>query len=247
MVLLITLIYLIKINFVIIILYFYYLKRKLFFTKSLFENNYFSIELNSYSQNYLKLKNKLFFSENITLIKEEKKNIYNLFHSGKNNTLIKFEKIFYINNCRFGNILVILNKLIFYCEIIGCKTIILHKDSFWFIKNKIKIPLNNMTIEVGNYNKSFFLFNDSCDSLFYSTFIFKPEIRINFIREEIIHNLPKTLSSEEYLYIHIRSGDIFDNIINIYYAQPPLCFYNKILYNYNFSKIYLTFIKIYLP
>ena len=239
MVVLKILIYLIKVNLFIIILYFYYLKNKIFFKKLLSENSCFSIELNSYSQIYLKLKNKLFFNENISLIKEEKKNIFNLFSRGKNTTLIKFEKIFYINNCRFGNILVILNKLIFYCEIIGCKAIILNNSSFWFIKNKIKIPSNNMTIEVGNYNESLFLFNDSSDSLLYSMFFFKPEIKINFLREEIIHNLPKTLSSKEYLYIHIRSGDIFYNMINIYYAQPPLCFYNKILHNYNFSKVYL--------
>ena len=45
--------------------------------------------------------------------------------------------------------------------------------------------------------------------------IFKPEIRLNLIRKEIIKNL-------------IR-----------YYSQPPLCFYQIILSNYKFEKIHI--------
>ena len=114
------------------------------------------------------------------------------------------------------------------------------KKNFWFIKNKIEIPINNMTIEVCDYNNSLLLINDINNNLFFSFFIFKPEIRINFLREEIILNLPKIKTSNEYLYIHIRGGDIFDNNINIYYSQPPLCFYQNILNNYKFSKVYFN-------
>ena len=41
------------------------------------------------------------------------------------------------------------------------------------------------------------------------------------------------------MYIHVRSGDIFTHSIHKNYAQPPLCFYKKILYNYKFKKIFL--------
>ena len=50
--------------------------------------------------------------------------------------------------------------------------------------------------------------------------------------------MPKIHYSKEYLYIHVRSGDIF-NSAHPFYSQPPLCFYQFILNNYNFSKIYL--------
>lgn len=95
-----------------------------------------------------------------------------------------------------------------------------------------------MTVETGDYNKSYILFKDS-NKLFYSILNFKIEIRINYIRNEIVSNLPKLEVSKKDLYIHIRSGDIFKNIINKYYSQPPLCFYQNIINNYNFSKIYL--------
>jgi len=130
-----------------------------------------------------------------------------------------------------------LNKLIFYCEIIGCKSIVLDRKSFWFIKNKIE--KNNMTLETGDYKNSYNYFKDS-NKLFYAIFNFKIEIRINYIRNEIVSNLPIVETSYENLYIHVRSGDIFNSKkINIYYSQPPLCFYQYIFSNYNFSKIYL--------
>ena len=43
--------------------------------------------------------------------------------------------------------------------------------------------------------------------------------------------------------IHIRSGDIFKNYINKHYSQPPLCFYQKILKNFKFKKIYIVAIN----
>ena len=120
---------------------------------------------------------------------------------------------------------------------IGCKSIVLDKNSFWFIKKKIEIPQINISIESGDYNNSLYLYNNS--DLFYSFFIFKHEIRINFLRKEIISNLPKIQTSKDYLYIHIRSGDIFRCKICYFYTQPPLCFYQKILFYYNFTNIYL--------
>ena len=50
---------------------------------------------------------------------------------------------------------------------------------------------------------------------------------------------PDIDTSPEDLYIHIRSGDIFTNNINKLYTQPPLCFYQKIINNYEFKKIFI--------
>ena len=75
--------------------------------------------------------------------------------------------------------------------------------------------------------------------LFFSFFKIKPEIRIHYLRNEIILNLPKTVTHEKDLFIHIRSGDIFVSRPHRPYVQPPLCFYNDILTNFNFRNIYI--------
>ena len=226
-----------------IIKYFILIITNFFYFKLIFKHknilNNFIIEKNAYFKMYLNLQNKLFQNDNSS-IEKDKQAIFNLFFYGKSNSLTSIDKIYYTCNFRFGNILVNLNKLIFYCEIIGCKSIVLDKNNFWFIKSKIYIPQINISIETGDYNNSLYLFDNS-NGLFYSLYIFRPEIRINFIRKEIISNLPKIKTSKENLYIHIRSGDIFSSLINInkFYSQPPFCFYKAILNNYNFSKIFL--------
>lgn len=208
-----------------------------FFNYKYIQNNFLT-EKNAYFK-YLNLENKL-FQNNISLIKKEKESIINWLFYDKSNNITSIKKIFYTSDFRFGNILVNLNKLINYCQIIGCKLIVLDKKAFWFIKKKIIIPPMNISIDIGDYNESLYFFDKSV-ALFYSSFIFKPDIRINFLRKEIISNLPKIKTSKDNLYIHIRSGDIFTSStnINIFYSQPPLCFYHTIIDNYNFSKIYL--------
>ena len=58
------------------------------------------------------------------------------------------------------------------------------------------------------------------------------------IKKEVLMNLPRTKVNSEDLYIYIRSGDIFDNLITSYY-QPPLCFYKSVLDNFKFENIYI--------
>ena len=225
-----------KIIFVTIIIFIFITKNSLFIKKKC-QNIYFLIEQQAYFEMYLKIKN-IFEQNNISIIERNKKQyILNLlsYHNRTNKTSI--DKLFYKTDLRFGNLLVTLNKLIFYCEIIGCKSIILDKNDFWFINNKIYIPNKKISIETGNYNNSFNFYFTGWTLLF-SNSIYRPKIRINYLRKEIISNLPKIHHSKDYLYIHIRSGDIF-SLAHPFYSQPPLCFYQLILNNYNFSKIYL--------
>ena len=63
-------------------------------------------------------------------------------------------------------------------------------------------------------------------------------MRISLIREEVFRNLPKYNISPYDLYIHIRSGDIFSGI-HLRYAQPPLCFYKKIIEESKFVNIFI--------
>ena len=128
---------------------------------------------------------------NSSLIMREKNYILKLFSKYFNKTIS--ENTFILNTrCNFGNCLIILNKVLFICEIIGCKNIILNKDIYWFIKRNITITNNNLLISVNqheNYNNnSSIIFNSF--AIYYLIFTFRPEIRIHYLREEILRNIP---------------------------------------------------------
>ena len=205
--------------------------------QTIIKKRYLINEENNIINKYPNLKN---LNDSLFIIKE-KKSILDLFSKDTGRNITSVDTIFFAVNCNFGNCIVILNKILFYCEIIGCKTIILDENIYWYVKNQIFYGKNNISIEVGE-NKKFennsSLYYNSSSSIFFSFFYIKPEIRINIIRNEIIKNLNKVNIDKEDLYIHIRSGDIFI-IAHSPYAQPPFCFYKAILNNYKFNKVHL--------
>ena len=67
----------------------------------------------------------------------------------------------------------------------------------------------------------------------------KKEMRLRIIREEIFNNIPKYNADPNDLIIKMRAGDIFLTNFSPNYAQPPLCFYQKIINENNFKKIYI--------
>jgi hypothetical protein len=136
--------YNIKILIELLILFIYINKRMLLLNYN--NKNYFLYEKNIYFNKFFSLKN-MPLNINDSLIYEEKNNILKLFLK-KNSHLNSIDSILFLKACRFGNCLILLNKLIFYCEIIGCKNIILLEKYFWFIKNTINIKKNNITIYV---------------------------------------------------------------------------------------------------
>lgn len=215
-------------------------KKKYFKLNYLYKNEYSYIQQNDYLDKFLTLK-KYPSEANSILINKEKKNILHFISKNINKKIYNIKTIFFTNNFRFGNFLVSLNKIIFYCEIIGCRKIILDKKKAFILKNKVHIKKLNITISVINFKfKKILNLFYSKDSILYSMFIFKPEIRLNLIRNEIIKNLIKVKTSINDLYIHIRSGDIFKKKkLNKYYSQPPLCFYQKILNNYKYEQVYI--------
>ena len=178
---------------------------------------------------------------NDSLIKIEKINFFSFLSSQIGKKITFVDTIFYTVKRRFGNSLCNLNKLIFYCEIVGCKKIILDKTIYWFINNTIKA--NNITISADNKYK---YFNSTLNLLYLDTnniynyfFKIRPEVRINYLKNEIIKNLPKINISNDSLFVHFRSDDIFTVNQNRWYAQPPLCFYESILNNFKFNNIYI--------
>ena len=155
--------------------------------------------------------------------------------------------IFYLSyNINFGNNLIVVNNAIFYCEIVGCSKIILNNSGIkrrWLIIKPIYDKTSNITIMQGSNvnceNKNILCLYEVSWSVFFPR-IFIPQVRTELIKLEILSNLPKVKIEKNELFIHIRGGDIFKSEIENVYAQPPLCFYEKILNNSEcFKKIYI--------
>ena len=194
--------------------------------------------------NYLQLKN---YSEitNSTEKYEIQKELFNELKSFSNKNLnknISEVKIIYLKeSLKFGNSMILLNNLIAYCEVLNIRNIYLNIDMDWPIVDDI------FTDRVNIYFVS--PYQIECEDKavlcpeykpFYYLAVVKPEIRINLFKEEVKRNLPTINTDRNDLYIHIRSGDIFKRRPNTVYAQPPLCFYQKILNNFFFKNIYIV-------
>ena len=231
-----------KIKLIIIyLIIFYYLFIFRFVVK---KNDYLINENAQYFKLYL-IFNEMPLNHEDSLFKDEKKNILKTISKYINKNVTSIKKIIYESTARFGNILLLINKIIFFCEIIGCNEITLKGESFWFITNNIFIDDYNLTINrynnknhLNNTNNEETVYFNKYDVFFYG-FKIKPKIRIHLLKNEIIKNLPFLNISKTDLYIHIRSGDIFTTCIHKPYAQPPLCFYKSIFDNFNFSSIYI--------
>ena len=177
---------------------------------------YLKEKTNSKSTLYMKEKNELlaFISKSI----------------GRNITYVN--TIFLSQKLMFGNQIILINLAIFFCEILGCKKIILDKHWNWFIKHKIIYRKYRMIINIGEINdykpNNYTIFDFSTNFFYYSKY-FKPELRMEIIKKEVLKNIPEFNVKENSLYIYIRSGDIFIRSYNNLYSQPPLCFYQSII------------------
>lgn len=186
-------------------------------------------------------KNKLIkFPEFNKLILLEKKKLLEFISKSTGKKVIIIKSIFLDQKYRLGNQLIIIYKTIFYCQILGCKKVILDKNYNWYIKNKIINKKYKMIIESKNKNdiNKYEIIIDKTNNFFYYSKYIKFKYRINLLKKEIINNLLKIPINQNDLYIYIRSGDIFVKP-HPHYKQPPLCFYKKVLDNYIFENIHL--------
>ena len=140
-----------------------------------------------------------------------------------------------------GNALIMLNKLINICENIRCKNIIAPSGLNCIIKKPIIDKDYNFTILPNSYkNQTKIDIELSKFNNFYFRYKNKPiKMRLRIIREEVLRNIPTYNARKNDLYINIRSGDIFVTVINNNYAQPPLCFYQKIINENKFDNIFI--------
>jgi len=143
---------------------------------------------------------------------------------------------------RFGNYIISINNAIIYCEFLKCQKIIVEYYNDIFTNKKIFYKKYNLTIEPNqtiNYNDKnmiiiphgFFFFNNFMHS--------KNIIKFSIFKRQLLNNLPKIVTHPNDLYIYIRGGDIFRRFKYSIkrYPQPPLCFYMKILNEFNFRRV----------
>ena len=127
-----------------------------------------------------------------------KKQFLKKFSKIKHKRMKKIDTAFIEQINYFGNRMIILNNIIFYCEVLGCHKIILDdktKNLEWPIKNTTYIQKLNMTITLGSKvdcnNGAVICQTEMYWDLFYPSFI-KPQVRLQYIKEEILRNIPKS-------------------------------------------------------
>ena len=238
-------VYLAKLVLILIIFLLYDSNKNLFFNNIYFANDSLIEEETIYEDFKLMEKS---MKTNISLINEEKSYFFDyILNKNQNKKIMNYSSINkYLIYCNeeFGNLLIILNNIIFYNKYFCYYNIVLDKNNTWFIKDKIFIKKYNITLEVDNINKyknNLYLLKPNniylnCFEFFYFPFRIKPEITINLLKNEILQNIPKVNVSPNDLYIHVKSRDIFNYLPYRTYAQPPLCFYEKVFENFNFKK-----------
>ena len=185
-------------------------------------------------------------SDNNTIAEELKNKILEKIIDYYKKNLTTINKLIITNNIALGNTLLCLNNIIYYCEILDCKEIYLNSSVNWYIKNKIntnKTHISLLSSSKINCKGSKTLCIPMVGGLCLNPIIIKQKIRLNILKNEIKNNLPKVNVNPNDLYIHIRCGNIFSNEIYPSYAQPPFCFYQKILKNFKFRNVYIISIN----
>ena len=170
-----------------------------------------------------------------------KKELYNIININFNKNITCIDELFINGQNRFGNFLISLNHAIIFCEFLCCKRIIIQTLPNIYFKNKIFYRQYNLTIEPNNistYSKNSLIVNVG---FLYYCLNFRPLGNVNrfyILRKEILNNLPKIKIHPDDLYLYIRGGDIFRSFNPLSnYGQPPLCFYETILNQFNFRKV----------
>ena len=180
-------------------------KPNIIYMKNISISGFFSLK-----HMYLNLLKGKPLDNNLLLIKEKRK-LLKLISKCLNKNIKSVSSIFMAQNYNFGNQLKLINNAIFYCEILGCKRLILDKKSNWFIKNRIIDKKYKMSIEVGEkndyINKNIII--DYTGFMYFYVDIIKPEFKISLLKSEILKNIPYVKLNPNYLSIYVRSGDIF--------------------------------------
>ena len=146
----------IKLLIIYLIIYYFFINPILHFVIQ--KNKHLINDYDIYSKKFLRFKENP-LNLNDSLISDEKRSILKLISSTIKRKISSVKRIVCSGGLAFGNNLLSINKLIFFCEIIKCNEIVLEGPSFWFIKNNITLGDYNITINkierknhLNNYN-----------------------------------------------------------------------------------------------
>ena len=157
-------------------------------------------------------KNNITSSPNKTLIELEKKELLQFLSRSISRNISRIKSIFLRQNSHFGNLLITISKVIFYCQLLGCKKIIIENNkNTWFIKNKIIDKQHKLIILVDkliNVKHIGIIFDKTRNFFYYSKYIFQKS-KIGLLKNEILKNLPKVTINKDELYIYILEVVIF--------------------------------------
>ena len=129
--------------------------------------------------------------DNPYFIPEIKMKLLNEISKETGKVIKQLDTIFITKNGNFGRSLIALNNIIFYCEILSCKNIILNENDIspqkWYIKNDIFLEKNNITIMLGPEPDCN---NDTVvctvlDNYFFYPMVIKTQIRFNLLKNEM--------------------------------------------------------------
>ena len=160
----------------------------------------------------------------------------------------RYEKDFrYVKNIAvnrpfsFGNQIIAINNIIYYCEILGIKNIYFNSKVDFYLKNDtITDKVHIWIIPEDKYDCS--SRETYCGELFVNFFFpveFKPKRRSLILKDEIKRNLPQVKINKDDLYIYIRAGDSFYSNVRNGYIPSPYCFYERIITKFKFNDIYI--------
>ena len=178
---------------------------------------------------------------NATKYAHLRKQMFKILSKVSKKNITSLNDVYFLCYYKLGNLLIAINKVIFYCEILQCRRIILNKNIIKIFKDVIYDKNYDLVIEPETNAKNF----NSRSAFhwphpYYTVLGVNPENRFDVFKEEILNNIPKAVLDENDLYIHIRNGDVYKNPnLGIFYAQPPLCFYEKAIEFKKFKTVYI--------
>jgi len=228
--------------------------------KKIIKNNYnrFSTLKNNYYQKIENVFNKYIndTEESDAYKNDIKQIILNFFSSRLDKKFTNIDAIFFGKKMNLGNGLFTINNYLYICEIFNCKDFYLSQEFYPFINKTIFnpefgiriIPYNEDEKNLCEDNNTYtilcitneFTYDKAIDMFRASNFFYP--VRNYIFKDELLSYMKIIDAKEDDLYINIRSGeDVFRNkgYSPGSYTQPPLCFYQTIIDNFNFNNIYL--------
>ena len=97
------------------------------------------------------------------------------------------EKIVYVDkSLNFGNCMILLNNLLYYCEILNISTIYFYSKAYWpisdnFTSNKVNVILINSSL-IGKMENNIYELDKN---LIYQQKLIRPEIRIHLLKKKL--------------------------------------------------------------